>query len=125
LNQKYIGGVFVKILVADKFNGNLRGVKKFLENQGYVVVITGKGEVVLELLKVPNNFDLIIIDFDLDGRLQGVDLINMIIDRWSKQEWLMTGASSNESIPDKKKFHLKPYEFEEIHAAIQKLTKDP
>jgi len=115
----------MKILVADSLNGNLRAIKRLLEKEGHEVTTTQIGEKVLELLDSIAEKDLLIIDLDLSGRIQGPELVKKIMELRPNQAWMMIGSSWVPEIRDRQKFLEKPYDNESLIEAIQNATKDP
>jgi len=93
-------------------------------NKGYSVMIASDGESALSLFDDVGQFDLVLSDIMLPGKLTGFDIARRILDRNPEQAIIfMTGYS--EHLPDEGDelstytILRKPFEFSELNNAIQ------
>ena len=109
----------MKILVVDSLRGHLSMAKKILGFEGFEVITTQRGEEALMLLTQNPEIKLAIVDLDLEGQMQGPDLVKKIRELVPSVVWLMTGSSYHKIIPDLKKFLVKPFSSQDLIKAVK------
>ena len=93
-------------------------------NKGYSVTIASDGESALSLFDDIGQFDLVLSDITLPGKLTGFDIARRILDKNPEQGIIfMTGYSEHvlDEADELSAYTIlrKPFEFSELNAAIQ------
>ena len=93
-------------------------------NKGYSVTIASDGESALSLFENVRQFDLVLSDITLPGKLSGFDIARRILDRNPEQAIIfMTGYSEHvlDEADELSTYTIlrKPFEFSELNNAIQ------
>lgn len=113
----------MKLLIADSLTGNLGWLRRAYQKKGHKVITVQTGRDALAELSNGHQFDIVIVDLDLLGPMQGPELIKLIRRNFPDLPWLMTGASHNDLVSDKERFVLKPMTAEELLQVAEKTIK--
>jgi len=116
--------VQVRTLVVDDEQGTRFFLEQALQRAGHVVVMASSGEEALERLR-ETAFDLVILDLNLGGRIDGLRVLEAVRWRWpGTAAVILTGQGSLESAmaairEGVDRYLLKPVEVDELRQAVQ------
>jgi CheY-like chemotaxis protein len=114
-----------RILVAEDDEKIVKFIRTVLTPLGGALVVTDTGEEVLRLLGGAE-YDLLILDQELEGRLMGAELLDMLAARWPSLPVLFATAHADDVAariehPNVRGILRKPFQPRDLREAVLRL----
>lgn len=97
---------------------------EFLSEAGYEVVEAESADEALQMLESVGEFHILFSDIRMPGSMNGLQLANLVHERWPDIKILLTSGDTWPSIgemPDAGQFLAKPYQIDVLHQKIADL----
>lgn len=93
-----------------------------LEEAGFAVLEADDAQQALEILSSHDDICAVFTDVNMPGSLDGIDLAQLVHDRWPDVRILVTtgGADLSGGLPDGSEFVAKPYHAEQIVSCLRR-----
>lgn len=93
-----------------------------LEDAGFTVIEADDAAQAIEILNSRDGICAVFTDVNMPGSLDGVDLAQLVHDRWPDVRILVTtgGADLSGGLPDGAEFVPKPYHAEQVAARLRR-----
>ena len=98
-----------------------------LELAGFSVTEARNADEAILILEQRPDIDAVFSDVRMPGGMDGIDLANLITQRWPDKQILMTsgaGGLMSDKLPLRTKFVAKPYEPRQVVAAIMSMVNE-
>lgn len=109
------------ILVVDDDDAVRMMAVDMLEDAGFVVVEADTADAALTILEAAPQVCALFTDIDMPGSMDGLALAGRVANRWPHIRLVVTSGRYgllNKDVPDDGRFLLKPYQQEQLVAAI-------
>jgi CheY-like chemotaxis protein len=108
------------LVVDDEFLIRMNAVHLF-EQAGYTVLEAANADAAIELLETRKDIEIVFSDVQMPGSMDGIRLLKVIRDRWPPVRVILTSGKAlarDAELPQGARFILKPYNFEDVQAAL-------
>jgi len=110
------------IMVVEDDDIQRQNLEALLEDEGFKTISADNAEKALVLLNANRDLQMVVLDVQMPGRLDGIDVLLAVRARWPKMKTLMISGQANRAqLPADVPLLMKPFTGDKLSAIVRQL----